>query len=340
MAETSSSRLFAIAGIGLAIILVAIGLNFFLDLDDGSEDEPGPVAQSASDSGGGQGAVLEGPDATRPDPLQPSFDVVRVNPKGDAVIAGRAEPGSTVIILDGENELGRATADDRGEWVFIPEIQLEPGERQLSLRTEAPAGEEPRESEAALILVVPDPQNGDGAAQPVLALKVPKSGEGAPQLMQGPVVRDPSVELGINVVDYGINGELYVSGHAPPNSDIRLYLDNNLIGQVIAGETGDWSVSPSEPIQPGLYTLRADRVAPDGKVLSRAEIPFSRVDELPNMEPGSFVVVQPGNSLWRLARRTYGSGFAFTTIYEANRKQIRDPDLIYPGQIFEMPDPD
>jgi nucleoid-associated protein YgaU len=47
--------------------------------------------------------------------------------------------------------------------------------------------------------------------------------------------------------------------------------------------------------------------------------------------------VQPGNSLWRIARRTYGAGMRFTLLYEANKDQIRDPDLIYPGQLFVVP---
>ena len=55
------------------------------------------------------------------------------------------------------------------------------------------------------------------------------------------------------------------------------------------------------------------------------------------MRPGSFLVVQPGNSLWRLARRTYGSGFSYTVIFDANKDQIGDPDLIFPGQVFALP---
>ncbi len=49
------------------------------------------------------------------------------------------------------------------------------------------------------------------------------------------------------------------------------------------------------------------------------------------------VVVQPGNNLWNIARVLYGKGIRYTTIYEANREQIRDPDLIYPGQVFKAP---
>ena len=49
------------------------------------------------------------------------------------------------------------------------------------------------------------------------------------------------------------------------------------------------------------------------------------------------VIVQPGNSLWRIARRLYGQGIRYTMIFVANQDQIRDPALIYPGQIFIVP---
>ena len=60
-------------------------------------------------------------------------------------------------------------------------------------------------------------------------------------------------------------------------------------------------------------------------------------DALKNMPSESFVIVQPGNSLWRIARRSYGKGVKYTIIYKANLHQINDPDLIFPGQIFEVP---
>lgn len=53
----------------------------------------------------------------------------------------------------------------------------------------------------------------------------------------------------------------------------------------------------------------------------------------------AIVTVQPGYSLWRIARENYGDGLLYVKVFEANQKQIRDPDLIYPGQIFTIPDP-
>jgi nucleoid-associated protein YgaU len=108
------------------------------------------------------------------------------------------------------------------------------------------------------------------------------------------------------------------------------------VGGVVAGADGRWQVKPEKPVDPGLHTLRVDQVAPpDAKVIARVETPFSRA-AFAEAAPGS-IVVQPGNSLWRIARRTYGHGIRYSLIFEANKEQIRDPNLIYPGQVFAVP---
>ena len=66
-------------------------------------------------------------------------------------------------------------------------------------------------------------------------------------------------------------------------------------------------------------------------------MPFSRAEPIADTQPEPFIIVQPGNSLWRLARRAYGKGTHYTTIFQANKDQIKDPDLIFPGQVFAMP---
>ena len=83
--------------------------------------------------------------------------------------------------------------------------------------------------------------------------------------------------------------------------------------------------------------MRVDQVGADGKTIARIELPFLRATPVGDLPDGTVAFVQPGNSLWRLARQTYGSGLRYTEIYEANKDQIRDPDLIYPGQVFVLP---
>ena len=86
----------------------------------------------------------------------------------------------------------------------------------------------------------------------------------------------------------------------------------------------------------GAYRLRVDQVTGDGRVSARAEIPLQVSPPPSDLPPGS-VIVQPGNNLWRLARRAYGRGVLYTMIFQANQDQIRDPNRIYPGQIFTLP---
>ena len=70
--------------------------------------------------------------------------------------------------------------------------------------------------------------------------------------------------------------------------------------------------------------------------MARVEIPFTLDPSQADMPPGSVTVVK-GNSLWRIARRVYGEGTMYTQIYAANTDQIKNPDLIYPGQVFSVP---
>ncbi|MEO0545376.1 MAG: LysM peptidoglycan-binding domain-containing protein [Pseudomonadota bacterium] len=69
-----------------------------------------------------------------------------------------------------------------------------------------------------------------------------------------------------------------------------------------------------------------------------AQAPEPVADSPPALRTGTAVIIKPGDNLWRISRRTYGAGIRYTTIYNANRDQIRDPSRIYVGQIFKIPD--
>jgi nucleoid-associated protein YgaU len=112
-------------------------------------------------------------------------------------------------------------------------------------------------------------------------------------------------------------------------------------------------------LPPGEYMVRADQVeGGSGSVVARAEVPFEREIEVAILKPtaasggqgsaevsGSVadpttVIIKRGDNLWRISRDMYGEGLRYSTIYQANREQIRNPDLIYPGQVFVLPSGD
>ena len=122
-----------------------------------------------------------------------------------------------------------------------------------------------------------------------------------------------------------------------PGVVVRVYINDNLVAEGAAASDGRWKLVPPDPIGPGKHTLRLDRLASDGKPVARLELPFDRVVVAPSSKEGRRLVVVRGDNLWNIARAHYGEGLRYTVIFEANKGQIRDPDLIYPGQVFSLP---
>lgn len=349
--------------IGGVILVLAVILTLSLDDAPDAVVATAPDAQSTAPAGQASGPsdtkVASAPDATSGKVSSPSFDVVRVNPRGDAVIAGRAEPNAKVTVKSGETEVGSVKADSRGEWVLVPKTPLPSGQRELTLSADTPDGKT-TESQQNVLVVVPErgkdiagretaaptgalavlvPRKGDG---PSIPMQLPGNGSaakvpGAPDAPPGTKQAAPTGKFAMDAVDYDDKGKVTVGGAAESGANVQVYLDNRIAGAGKADEKGRWAVPLKEKVAPGTYKLRADEVDPAGKVVARRETRFMRSAAIGDLPAESVIFVQPGNSLWRLARRSYGSGVRYTVIYEANRRQIRNPNLIYPGQVFFVP---
>ena len=70
----------------------------------------------------------------------PSFDVVRIEPTGDGVIAGRAEPGWTIALEDGGGKIAETKVDEEGAWSIVLDKPLSQGDHSLTLRATSPDG--------------------------------------------------------------------------------------------------------------------------------------------------------------------------------------------------------
>jgi nucleoid-associated protein YgaU len=293
----------------------------------------------------------------------PTFDVARIEPTGEAVIAGRAAPGATVELLrDGEVH-DRAVADQSGQFVIVPP-RLPSGTYDLTLRSRQPDGRQTTSKQNVAVSLEPTATD-----RPVVALITPNkptimlSQPAGPKPAAGAVV--------VETVEIEPGGKFHVSGQARPGAALRLYLNDSFITSVTAGADGRFAVTINEGVAPGSYRVRLDEASSSGTVRARAEVPFTvpettasvtaqakRADiAAPRLaaagttvspdsgSPPSTVVVPKiatttvsrGDSLWRLSQASYGAGTRYAVIYKANREQIRNPNLIYPGQVFVVP---
>ncbi len=128
-----------------------------------------------------------------------------------------------------------------------------------------------------------------------------------------------------------------------------------MIGETVPSPSGTWLIELMRELPAGTYTVRVDQVSSDGTVIARSEVPFEREVHVATLKPTATtasgegaslsgampeletVIIKRGDNLWNIARGTWGKGIRWSTIYQANNDQIRDPDLIYPGQVFLLP---
>ncbi len=321
-----SRSIVIIGGVAAAIAVLVLGwFLLFSGNEDAAQQAETPAAETTADAS---------PDATDPaeaEPILPSFDIVRVERDGQTVAAGRAEPGAIIRLIDNGKTIAEAVADSRGEWVIVLDEPLPSGDRQLRLEAELPDGTL-LNSKQVVSISVPEDETAE-------ALVVLQSADGPSKVLQGTGVAAEGGALTLDTVDYGEGGAVIFSGRAPVGSNVRIYVDNVPAGDATADAKGRWVVTANRPIEPGVHELRVDQIDPQGLVLARLEAPFERAtaEAVEMVLRDGKVVIQPGNNLWTIAQKLYGSGYQYTVIYQANKSQIRDPNLIYPGQVFETP---
>jgi nucleoid-associated protein YgaU len=435
----------------------------------------------------------------------PSFDLMRVEPDGSAVVAGRAEAGSIVALLSNGKVVGKGIANASGEFAIVLDTPLDKGAHAVTLATQDKDGKTLGESRQSLAVSVPDdPATGEvlvmlnepGAPSRVLqkpqalasasapdedketgetssadagagsapdagetrlaaadtrqdtaqsrdetsaadqtsspteqastapagdsgseqagadtpagansaeqtagsagntasggtvAASAPADGTGEREIPGAPKASGSTTSDGTpspsqalaDATDQSVpgssgnarvtvdaveteNDKVFVAGAGEPGSDVRVYLDNKLVGEARTDEKGRWLLEGESKVDPGQVDVRADQVRKDdGSVEARAQVTFEKaapeavvlrpLDATGSSDAGSgahgasdtrqipSVIIRTGDNLWTISQRRYGQGVRYTTIYQANKDQIRNPDLIYPGQVFMLPEGD
>jgi nucleoid-associated protein YgaU len=213
----------------------------------------------------------------------PAFDVVRVEPDGDSVVAGRAAPGATVELLRNGVVHDRAVADAAGLFAMTPE-KLPEGDHQLTLRFTAPDGQRKMSKESVAVSLARKRKEPVIVAlsapdRPTVVLSSPDKSESPGSRVAeraGTGTRSLSSPVAIDSAEGSEGGKLFVSGRAAPGATVRLYLNDSYLASGSAGKDGKLSFSIASGVVPGDYRVRLDHVDPvSGAVKSRAEVPFN-----------------------------------------------------------------
>ena len=171
--------------------------------------------------------------------------------------------------------------------------------------------------------------------------------EGISVLQPGGASPEVLQAIALDSITYNPAGDVALAGRGSGSGFVRVYLDNKPIKTLPIDPDGRWR-APLPEVDTGVYTLRIDEINDAGTVVSRIETPFKREEPavLAELNSGQApengitltqVTVQPGNTLWGIASKNFGDGMLFVRVFEANKERISNPDLIYPGQVFAIP---
>jgi nucleoid-associated protein YgaU len=338
--------------------------------------EPSKTEEPAAQPPAAEQPAVEQPKAETPvaKPGAPiSLDAVDYNSSGDIVFSGSAAPGSAVRVYVDNAAVGDALADQGGRWTFAGTQKIAPGGHSLRVdqidsagkvlsRVELPFVRE--EASRVAEVNTPEPQP---AAQPEQQ-KTAEIAEPAPATPEATVAAETEAPKPTTsetseaaaTVDTQVTPE-----SAAPATQAETEVAKPDQGEEVA-KTETPAVTPTEDpaataeqpaakteepavaaqAEPSTQSDTTEQAAStdqstkiEQKSTDAAGATVASNEQAQTTEPKKGrIIIQPGNNLWKLSRVIYGKGMSYTVIYEANKGQIRDPDLIYPGQIFATPD--
>ena len=239
-----------------------------------------------------------------------TIDTISYSSNGDVILGGRGQAGNFVrIYLDNQSIATSEIAVD-GYWA-VELSDIEPGIYTLRIdelnpsgnvvsRAETPFKREAAEELAELMAVETQAEEPrvEVPSESAVVAKAEAEEAQPPAVVQVEPETAPEKPLAQTVTQVEVNVQPEVAA---------------LDGQVEQSSNGGSAVVEELPAE----TAPALR-APSKKFRVRT--------------------VQPGSTLWAIAKESYGAGIEYFKVFEANKERIRDPDLIYPGQVFEIPD--
>jgi len=279
--------------------------------------------------------------------LLPEIDIIKVSPDGSFVIAGKGQPNSNINILNKGDLIDSSIVDSDGNWVIVSKENLKTGDNLISIDQINNNGSVLRHKQ--LFITKIDEHKKD---QP-LVISVPKKNGENISIIQQPsekqkiykVENDLVIQkkiksnkkiFNVKTIFFNENGFVSIQGEVNFGKRIELYI-NKKIMEIIQIENSKWQYNSDTIFDFGLHDLLVVLKSDKDEILDKITLPFMRVEMPYNDVPENFILIKPGDMLWTIAYRLYGDPFKYIQIFEENKDQITNPDLIFPGQLFSIP---
>ena len=333
-----------------------------------------PAADKAetSDAGKDSGTSLRPTDATPTAPL--TIDLARVKPDGAAVFAGTAAPNAKIRIFEGDILLGETIANANGEWVIVLEKSLAAGQHLISVAMERSDGttemadrslaveiyqdtetkplvallpetatevpvliqspddvDKAKPAATASEAIVADSAKAD-ATMSETAAAAPGKAEANSQISASQIAA-----LAPSAIVWRDASRILISGTSRGGVRVAVNDAKGQFGEALVLADGAWQVAGSLDMDIAVNQLRFALFDDANQTIARYDLPVKARDLAKGQDGSPLVVVNKGDMLWRIAYHQLGEGVKYVDIVRRNQQDIADPDLIFPKQIFAVP---
>ncbi|MFN3281415.1 MAG: LysM peptidoglycan-binding domain-containing protein [Tabrizicola sp.] len=268
-----------------------------------------PPALLLSDEGA---VVLQDPAAPQPEPMAGQtasvmIDTISYTPDGEVQVGGRGAGGAVLrLYLDNAAKL-TLPVPASGKWLTtLPDTA--PGVYTLRV------------------------DQLDGAGKVTSRFETPFKRETLAELAavaggQAAAATEPAVQPEADMTSAAPAASGAAADATPPAAPVEV-ADADPLPEAAAVTGPGEAAAPETPVAP---PVPAQPTAPEAPAVAQADSPAAAPAPVT-------VTVQPGFTLWGIAQERYGNGVLYVQVFEANRDKIKDPDLIYPGQVFSVPE--
>ncbi len=244
------------------------------------------------------------------------IDIVRLDNDGNLLLAGRGASDADIELQLNGALFGQFSADGQGNFLFEKSEVQASGILLFYLKDSL--------GRAAQVVVKRD-QVGKSIER-IIAVD-----DAGPKTIVGAAQKDKNQEIDVFAIATNEDG-VEVIGSGGGDLKVRINGEDQDV-TVRRSEGGDWRAVVKKQLPEGEHELQVACEQDCGGTNTSRFLVGNNVEK-----DQSVVTVQKGNHLWGFAKRFYGEGILYTLIYEANRDRINDPNLIFPGQVFTVPD--
>ena len=370
--------LFAVGGVLVAIALSMVLLDDEGDQQvqpqSPSIELSQPAADKAETSDKDSGTSLQPPNATPAAPL--TIDLARVKPDGAAVFAGTAAPNAKIRIFEGDILLGETIANANGEWVIVLEKSLAAGQHLISVAMERSDGSTEMadrslaveiyqdtetkplvallpETATEVPVLIQSPDDVDAAspaapASEAIVADATGADAAAAKAAMGdtteaaptkPQAKSQIAALAPSAIIWRDASRILISGTSRGGVRVTVNDEKGQFGEALVLADGAWQVAGSLDMDIAVNHLRFALFDEANHIIARYDLPVKARDLAKGQDGSPLVVVNKGDMLWRIAYHQLGEGVKYVDIVRRNQQDINDPDLIYPKQIFAVPQP-